>query len=52
VEAARATEQKFEEALHEQEGKSLELGRLAIDYETLAGAVKTDTALYDSVLTD
>jgi succinoglycan biosynthesis transport protein ExoP len=50
VEAARATEQKFEEALHEQEGKSLDLGRLAIDYETLAGAVKTDTALYESVL--
>jgi succinoglycan biosynthesis transport protein ExoP len=51
VEAARATEQKFEDALREQEGKSLELGRLAIDYETLAGAVKTDTVLYESVLT-
>jgi len=51
VEAARATEQKFEEALHEQEGKTLELGRLAMEYETLAGAVKTDTALYESLLT-
>jgi polysaccharide biosynthesis transport protein len=51
VESARATEQKFEDALREQEGKSLELGRLAIDYETLAGAVKTDTVLYESVLT-
>ena len=51
VDAAAVTEQKFETALREQEGKSLELGRLAIDYETLAGDVKTDTALYESVLT-
>ena len=51
VESARATEQKFEEALRQQEGKSLELGRLAMEYETLARVVKTDTALYESVLT-
>jgi capsular exopolysaccharide synthesis family protein len=50
VEAARATEQKFEEALRQQEGKSLELGRLAIDYETLMRTVEADTALYQSVL--
>jgi capsular exopolysaccharide synthesis family protein len=51
VDAALVTERKFEDALREQEGKSLELGRLAIDYETLAGNVKTNTALYESVLT-
>lgn len=51
LEASRVTEQKFEEALHEQEGKTLELGRLAIDYETMARAVDSDTALYQSVLT-
>jgi len=45
VDAAIVTERKFEDALREQEGKSLELGRLAIDYETLAGNVKTDTTL-------
>jgi capsular exopolysaccharide synthesis family protein len=48
--AARATEQKFEEALQQQEGKSLELGRLGIEYETLLRAVDSDTALYQSVL--
>ena len=37
--------------MREQEGKSLELGRLAMEYETLARVVKTDTALYESVLT-
>lgn len=51
VEAARVTEQKFEDALREQEGKSLELGRLAIDYESMSRAVEADTALYQSVLT-
>jgi succinoglycan biosynthesis transport protein ExoP len=51
VAAARATEQKFEDALRQQEGKSLELGRLAIDYETLVRTVEADTALYQSVLT-
>ena len=51
VESALATEEKFEEALRQQEGKSLELGRLAMEYETLARVVKTDTALYESVLT-
>lgn len=50
VEAAEATERRFEEALHQQEGKSLELGRLAIDYETLARSVEADTTLYQSVL--
>ncbi len=51
VEAALVTEQKFEDALREQEGKSLELGRLAIDYESMSRAVDADTALYQSVLT-
>jgi succinoglycan biosynthesis transport protein ExoP len=51
VESARVTEQKFEDALREQEGKSLELGRLAIDYETMSRAVESDTTLYQSVLT-
>ena len=51
LESALATEEKFEEALRQQEGKSLELGRLAMEYETLARVVKTDTALYESVLT-
>lgn len=50
VAAARATEKKFEEALQQQEGKSLELGRLAIDYETLSRTVEADTTLYQSVL--
>jgi capsular exopolysaccharide synthesis family protein len=51
VEAARAAETKFEEALREQEGMSLNLGRLAIDYEAMVRAVEADTALYQSVLT-
>jgi len=51
VESARVTEQKFEDALREQEVKSLELGRLAIDYETMSRAVESDTTLYQSVLT-
>lgn len=51
VEAARAAEAKFEEALREQEGSSLNLGRLAIDYEAMVRAVEADTALYQSVLT-
>jgi len=51
VESARITEQKFEDALREQEGKSLELGRLAINYETMAREVESDTTLYQSVLT-
>jgi capsular exopolysaccharide synthesis family protein len=50
VAAARATEEKFEQALHDQEGKSLDLGRLSIEYETLQRAVDSDTALYQSVL--
>lgn len=50
VEAARATEKKFEEALQQQEGKSLELGRLAIDYEALNRTVEADTTLYQSIL--
>jgi capsular exopolysaccharide synthesis family protein len=36
--------------LLQQEGKSLDLGRLAIEYETLLRAVDSDTALYQSVL--
>jgi capsular exopolysaccharide synthesis family protein len=51
LEAARAAEAKFEDALHQQEGNSLNLGRLAIDYEAMVRAVEADTALYQSVLT-
>lgn len=51
VEAARAAEAKFEEALHEQEAVSLNLGRLSIDYEAMVRAVEADTALYQAVLT-
>ena len=51
VEAALVTEQKFEDALREQEGKSIELGRLAIDYDSMSRAVEADTALYQSVAT-
>ncbi|HEX8297286.1 MAG TPA: polysaccharide biosynthesis tyrosine autokinase [Chthoniobacteraceae bacterium] len=51
LEAARATERKFEEALAEQEAKSLELGRMAIGYEALRRNVESDTTLYERVLT-
>ncbi len=51
LESAHVTEGKFEDALREQEVKSLELGRLAINYETMAREVESDTTLYQSVLT-
>jgi succinoglycan biosynthesis transport protein ExoP len=51
LEAARGAEAKFEEALHQQEAVSLNLGRLAIDYEAMVRAVEADTVLYQSVLT-
>jgi capsular exopolysaccharide synthesis family protein len=50
AEAARATEAKIEEALHEQEAKSLELGRLAIGYDALVREMESDNALYQNVL--
>ena len=48
--AAKSTEQKFEQALREQEQAALSLNKLSIPYNTLAREVESDRALYDSVL--
>jgi succinoglycan biosynthesis transport protein ExoP len=49
-EAAKDTEAKYEQALHEQEQKALELNKLAIPYAVLQREVESDRALYDAVL--
>jgi succinoglycan biosynthesis transport protein ExoP len=49
-EAAKETEAKFEQALRDQEQKSLELSKLAIPYNVLQREVESDRALYESVL--
>lgn len=48
--AAKVNEEKIEEAAHQQEAKSLELGRLAIGYEALVREIDSDNALYQNVL--
>ncbi len=48
--AAQINETKIAEATHEQEKKSLELGRLAIGYEALSREIDSDNALYQNVL--
>lgn len=49
-EAAKDTEAKYEQALHDQEQKALELNKLAIPYAVLQREVESDRALYDAVL--
>ncbi len=50
LQAAQINEQKIEEATHQQEAKSLELGRLAIGYGALVREVDSDNALYLNLL--
>jgi capsular exopolysaccharide synthesis family protein len=49
-EESKTTEQKFEQALHEQEQAALSLNKLSIPYNVLAREVESDRALYESVL--
>ncbi len=49
-EAANATEQSLERALHGQETLALELSGIAIPYQELVREVESDRGLYDSVL--
>jgi len=49
-ESAVATEAQLENALKEQEGIALELGKKAIAYTALSSEVQADRALYESVL--
>ena len=49
-EAASATEQSLERALHAQETLALELSGIAIPYQELLREVESDRGLYDSVL--
>jgi succinoglycan biosynthesis transport protein ExoP len=49
-EASKTTEQKFEQALREQEQAALSLNKLSIPYNVLAREVESDRALYESVL--
>ena len=50
LDAAHATEMKFEEALRGQESLALELSQMAIPYNALAREVESDRALYASLL--
>lgn len=50
LEAAKATESKFEEALRGQESLALELSQMAIPYNTLSREVESDRALFASLL--
>lgn len=50
-EAALATEQNFEAALHDQEKMALELNRQSIGFNTLARDLETDRALYEALIT-
>jgi capsular exopolysaccharide synthesis family protein len=49
-EASRSTEQKFEQALREQEQAALALGQLSIPYHVMVREGDSDRALYESVL--
>jgi polysaccharide biosynthesis transport protein len=49
-ESARVTEEKFEQALAEQEKHSMSLNAISIPYNVLEREVETDRALYTSVL--
>ena len=49
-EASKNTEQKFEQALREQEQAALALTKLSIPYNVLMREVESDRALYESVL--
>ena len=48
--AAKNTEQKFEQALREQEQAALSLTKLSIPYNVLVREVESDRALYEAVL--
>jgi succinoglycan biosynthesis transport protein ExoP len=50
LEAAKVNEQKFKEALEEQEKKSFELDRLAIEYNVRRREMESDKAVYESVV--
>ena len=49
-EASKNTEQKFDQALREQEQASISLAKLSIPYNVLVREVESDRALYESVL--
>jgi capsular exopolysaccharide synthesis family protein len=49
-EAAQTTEQKFQEALANQQKQALDLNRMAIPYNSLLRDVQSDQAMYDAVL--
>ncbi|MEA3212781.1 MAG: polysaccharide biosynthesis transport protein [Chthoniobacter sp.] len=49
-EASKSTEQKFDQALREQELAALNLAKLSIPYNVLMREVESDRALYESVL--
>ena len=49
-EASKNTEQKFEQALREQEQAALTLAKLSIPFNVLVREVESDRALYESVL--
>jgi capsular exopolysaccharide synthesis family protein len=48
--ASKSTEEKFEQALREQEQAALSLNKLSIPYNVLAREVESDRALYESVI--
>ncbi len=50
LDAAMASEKKFEEALRGQESIALQLSEMAIPYQTLSREVESDRALYGSLL--
>jgi polysaccharide biosynthesis transport protein len=50
IEQLKATETNLQDALQDQKGVALNLGRTAIGYQELARQAETDRALYESVL--
>lgn len=50
LEAAKVNEEKFKQALEEQEKKSFELDRLAIEYNVRKREMESDKAVYESVV--